>query len=728
MVALDRAGRQADALMVFHDLRARLIDELGVEPGTELQELHAGILARVPASPPPAALPAGAPGLNGDSPPARSDRAIPELRTAIHQQWTAEAELRSLNRPEPVPLTWSNTGRPVAAPASNVFDGVSGRGGRLTFSGDLGDVVAKFRQLPTRQLVVLGAPGAGKSVLAILFTLGLLNDPRPGEPVPVLVSMASWNPYRQHLHQWLASRLLEAHPGLANEDRYGRDAATRLVLDGKVLPVLDGLDETPAALHAPVIDALDHAIALGRPLVVTSRAQEYERAVKETGAVLSRAAVIEIEPVEPGAAIAFLTSRTVGETRWRPLEEHLRRMPDSALARVLRTPLMVDLARTAYTSPDTTPADLCDPRRFGDQRTIEDHLLDTYLPTAYADRPLPPGLDRSARYSAAQAERWLTFLARALHRQGTQDLAWWHLDRAVARSTASLYLSVIPGFLFLLTGWVAAGPVIGLIYGGCYTTAGFVAHRFGRHAQPLRVEVRFQQSVHRFLLRFAIGAVIGTAFGLGWTLPARLVVVLAVVFGAAIGLHVWLDAPLNAERASTPATVLHNDRTATSVYTLSFMVSLGLFYGVALAFTPGQAAAEFLSGHFDPVPAVVAGLSTALLGYFLLRTAGAAAYGTAGFFIGGQVFPTQVGDAVLAGVVFSLAAGTTVFVARAWGTYTITRLWLALRRQLPLHLMQFLEDAHRRGVLRQAGAVYQFRHARLQERLATRNGAAETHP
>ncbi|MFI6358668.1 hypothetical protein ACIBJF_40075 [Streptomyces sp. NPDC050743] len=33
--------------------------------------------------------------------------------------------------------------------------------------------------------------------------------------------------------------------------------------------------------------------------------------------------------------------------------------------------------------------------------------------------------------------------------------------------------------------------------------------------------------------------------------------------------------------------------------------------------------------------------------------------------------------------------------------------------------MAFLDDAHRRGVLRQAGAVYQFRHARLQEQLAT---------
>ena len=33
----------------------------------------------------------------------------------------------------------------------------------------------------------------------------------------------------------------------------------------------------------------------------------------------------------------------------------------------------------------------------------------------------------------------------------------------------------------------------------------------------------------------------------------------------------------------------------------------------------------------------------------------------------------------------------------------------------------YLVDAHKRGILRQAGAVYQFRHIELQHRLATRD-------
>jgi len=62
MLALYRCGRRADALAAFARLRERLVDELGVDPGTPVQDLHERILRADPAldlpgAPPPADQP-----------------------------------------------------------------------------------------------------------------------------------------------------------------------------------------------------------------------------------------------------------------------------------------------------------------------------------------------------------------------------------------------------------------------------------------------------------------------------------------------------------------------------------------------------------------------------------------------------------------------------------------------------------------------------------------------
>src|SRR5262249_13518615 len=54
-----------------------------------------------------------------------------------------------------------------------------------------------------------------------------------------------------------------------------------------------------------------------------------------------------------------------------------------------------------------------------------------------------------------------------------------------------------------------------------------------------------------------------------------------------------------------------------------------------------------------------------------------------------------------------------------WGVFALAQLWLAATWRLPWRLTRFLRDAHDLGILRQSGAVYQFRHARLRDRLAS---------
>src|SRR4051812_35111040 len=59
----------------------------------------------------------------------------------------------------------------------------------------------------------------------------------------------------------------------------------------------------------------------------------------------------------------------------------------------------------------------------------------------------------------------------------------------------------------------------------------------------------------------------------------------------------------------------------------------------------------------------------------------------------------------------------------AWLSYILTSCRLAATGKLPLRLMDFLDDAHRLGLLRTTGPAYQFRHAEFHDHLVRIGGS-----
>jgi hypothetical protein len=590
--------------------------------------------------------------------------------------------------------------------------------GPLEVSGDLDQIADVYRRIPSQRLVVLGRAGSGKTVVAVRLVLGLLATRTPNTRVPLIVSMGTWNPDIA-LQDWLTSHLIRDHPWLAGA---GADTATLagdLVRDGWILPVLDGFDEIAPGLRPTVLRQLSADL----PLVLTSRSAEYIAAVAGTRGV-HRAAVITVTNLALTEVKDYLRLASprlaVDTTRWDPVLDQLSLAPSNSaagnLAHALTTPLMVALARTVYSDTfDRDPTTLLDTKRFGTAEDLEHHLLGSLVPTVYQARPSGR---RAPSWTPEQAQRWLSYLAAHLKQLNTTDLAWWQLGTTLSRWSRTLVISVLAGLIFggvtgignlpvdlvatqLGLGFaVRRGLVVGLLHGVVGGLAFGQAYRYADSHHPLRpspVRIRLtgggRQLGVRLTNRLKIGIAIGSGFGLAVVLVDRILIVglglddgvssggllpsvvqftLAVGLGSGlvVGLMTWLEAPINLKNAVSPNQLLSANRGNVIGQMLVWAVVFGLIGW--LGATAAMAA---------PLRAVETGL----------------VFGIEGAFAGG------------------LGYGLSL---TAWGQWVaLARIWLPLTGRLPWRLISFLDDACRRGALRQAGAVYQFRHAQLQDHL-----------
>jgi hypothetical protein len=633
--------------------------------------------------------------------------------------------------------------------------GVPGKDQPLDLAGELDEITDVFARVPSGRLVLLGESGAGKTVLLMQLVLGLLEGWTVDEPVPVLLSLAAWDTALP-LETWLVTRLMEEYPGLATHCGSGATLAQELVRADRVLPVLDGLDEIPHALRANALRAANLASTRVARLVVSCRTQEYVETV-ESGDVLSRAAIVELSPLPIVELQKYLRVTTPpGRAEiWDKVFAAMAAEPNGPLAEALSTPLMAWLARIGYGETHERPDELLDTnaegaRVFASRSTVEERLLDRYIPAVYTSSHEP-----QPRYPAVAAQRWLTFLAIHLHRLGTRDLAWWQFPDAVP--------SFWPG-VGLVAG-LAVGLILGLIYkfaGGLWAElafglAGGVA---GAIMTGTRAEIRAQLGI-RFLdgLRSVHSNNVGVGLlgGIGAGLTAGVVAGLAagvmasVISGIVLAFGSSLSATAVAVSAPPPVTIRLKGRLRQVFRRFAYGVVAGGVIGIGLAvatdFTVGTSAGSIVI----PIFAGVAGLAGGLILGFLEvlsvpndpelsrspltflridRNATVASTIVATLVAGGAAgiaFGLMFG--FWAGVTFGLALGIVAVLAvglggglgGAWGRFTLARVPLALTGRTPWTLIDFLEDAHLRGVLRQVGGVYEFRHARLQDRLIAHN-------
>ncbi|WP_433207731.1 hypothetical protein ACQP00_41935 [Dactylosporangium sp. CS-047395] len=506
--------------------------------------------------------------------------------------------------------------------------------------GDIDRIVEAFLGLPRRQLIILGEPGAGKSVLALLLSRRLLSEQAGGDPVPLFLPISSWDPTTETVEDFVVRRLRLDHPRLFPTAQSARMLVTPLRTSSAgppvqlVTPVLDGLDELPAERIPAAITKLRQFVSSGRALVVTCRSREYALITRDRPGDLEQAALIEIQPVAPEHVIEFLRRPKATSARWEPVFDLLRDDPDGVLATTLTTPLMAAMTRTAYREPHRDPAELTE---FRTKTEITSQLIDRYMAAAYD----PDAGEALHRYPPEKAIRWLGTLAYNAYEQGTRDLHWRTLPFAALHPRPVLVQLPLAaaGVLVLALLGFAAGSVHGAIAGT------IIAALLWIRWKPLALEDEPKLwFVAIPVLALLTGLATGVALGSWWV---------GMVAGAAQGL------------AYTGLMLWRRPRAAALRVVVWWLLGVGAFASAA--------------AWRDPEAVALWSMTAAgMLG----------------------------GAALLSRFVWP------------WAVHRASHLTLAARGRLPLRLTRFMQDAYVRGVMRRSGAVWQFRHALINDRLA----------
>ncbi|MGS2642337.1 BTAD domain-containing putative transcriptional regulator [Streptosporangium sp. G12] len=214
MVALHRSGRRHEALEVYRVLRENMIENLGLDPGRELRELHQALLADAPLGDPgdqgrltitpgppadPTPLPAhGGPGRPETPAADRSPKPAHETARPVYENpRPAHQASRSAHETEPEAVAVDATGTPalpasaIAIPAAPAAPGVDAGpiaalvpplGPPAQLPADIADFTGRAEivkeilsgpassareRTATLIVAISGMPGVGKTALAI---------------------------------------------------------------------------------------------------------------------------------------------------------------------------------------------------------------------------------------------------------------------------------------------------------------------------------------------------------------------------------------------------------------------------------------------------------------------------------------------------------------------------------------------------------------------------------
>lgn len=423
--------------------------------------------------------------------------------------------------------------------------------------------VAVFDRLgPGRTLLILGSPGAGKTMALLQIARFLIDQVEQGryQSIPVILNLSDWNP-RRPFTEWI-------HRELHTKYQVPLAVGKAWIEAEQLCLLLDGLDEVRADRRATCVEAIndyhrDHA----PEIAVCCRAEEYGQLPKR----LNFHTAIYLRPLSVEQIDRSLQAM--------PATSGLRHLlqTDGTLQELAQSPLMLNLMVKSYQGlppQNLPPSEALGERRHELLATYVNQMVQRYTaPMALPQPQLLAYLQQLAQHMVQQSQS--IFLIELMQPGWLQSRAYHRLYHIGTKaSLAMLWGGTHAG---LLAGhsvdvntfnWLLAmqGCLLGLLAGLVY---GLIAGTLGQ--QLLRTNRRWPQRIVHGLL---LGLLFAPVFG--WIYDDRGAIAYGIIY--ALG-GIWVFDALFQEHIEPADSVQWSRRRFGINALLGVIIGLALYMG-----------------------------------------------------------------------------------------------------------------------------------------------------
>ncbi|MBE9137026.1 NACHT domain-containing protein [Nodosilinea sp. LEGE 07088] len=275
-------------------------------------------------------------------------------------------------------------------------------------------------------LLILGEPGAGKTITLLELARDFLKraEENESQPIPVVFNLSSWK--NQPIEDWLAHELWEKY-------QVSKELGKNWVVTENLLLLLDGLDEVVSNLRSSCVNEINEFVRkfYRTKVIICSRIKDYESINQNfhfQGSVL-------LKLLTERQIFSYLGRSKVNLPQLQQVIEN-----NSCLRKLVKTPLLLNLA--VLTFQDTPSHNISD--IFSSQGSTK-LFFDAYTKRMLFRR------QKEFNYKASVTKEWLTILAKYMQKNDHSIFLIDNLQYNFLPKKEKLYCQFLGSFLTFLT-------------------------------------------------------------------------------------------------------------------------------------------------------------------------------------------------------------------------------------------------------------------------------------